>query len=131
MNLTKKTTMYIGTFFIIFITVLLARTLMFSSRQLKVDKGEDVDVDDSCFERLSGAIQIPTVSHQNPEENDTLAFEAFQHYLRNTYPLVFQKLEIENINTYGLLIKWEGSTQQNPIVLMAHQDVVPVNDGKE
>jgi len=131
MNLLKKIIMYLGSIFLILFAVLLAKTLMLSSRQLNVDKGENIDVDDSCFVRLSGAIQIPTVSHQNPEENDTSAFESFYQYLNINFPLVFSKLDVEKVNEYGLLMKWEGRSAKSPVVLMAHQDVVPVNDGKE
>ncbi len=45
--------------------------------------------------------------------------------LEETYPLVHQKLKREVINGYSLLYTWQGSRPDlEPVMLMAHQDVV-------
>ena len=45
--------------------------------------------------------------------------------LESTYPLVHQKLKREVINGYSLLYTWLGSRPDlEPVMLMAHQDVV-------
>lgn len=39
----------------------------------------------------------------------------------------FTKLDITNVNTYGILIEWKGKDESlKPYLFMAHQDVVPV-----
>lgn len=85
-------------------------------------------------DRLIGAVQIPTVSYDNMGPvGDEPRFEKLlelHDYLEKTYPGVYGKKEIElvKVNEYGLLYTWRGSKKGlKPIVLMAHQDVVPVN----
>ncbi|KAK6503850.1 hypothetical protein TWF481_008856 [Arthrobotrys musiformis] len=51
----------------------------------------------------------------------------FHHYLQRTFPLVNRYLRVEKVNVYGLVYTWEGSDNDlKPILLTAHQDVVPV-----
>ncbi|EGW33683.1 uncharacterized protein SPAPADRAFT_59054 [Spathaspora passalidarum NRRL Y-27907] len=84
------------------------------------------------IDNLSGAIQIDTQISDDlvdvPEAPQFWAkFEKFHEYLEHTFPLVYEKLEIERINTYGLLYRWNGSSSDlKPVLLMAHQDTVPV-----
>jgi Gly-Xaa carboxypeptidase len=86
-----------------------------------------------AIERLSGAVQIPTQSFddmgkigKDPRWN---RFYEFAEYLERTFPLVHGSLELEKINTHGLLYTWKGkNTTLKPNLLMAHQDVVPVPD---
>ena len=48
--------------------------------------------------------------------------------LEQTFPLLHQNLRLEKINQYSLLYTWEGSDPSaKPIILMSHQDVVPVD----
>ncbi|KAF7296876.1 Gly-Xaa carboxypeptidase [Mycena indigotica] len=54
-------------------------------------------------------------------------FYSFEDYLRATYPDVFSALKVENFATHALLFTWQGSDPAlKPLVLMAHQDTVPV-----
>jgi len=55
-------------------------------------------------------------------------FDEFHHYLEKAFPSVHSKLVVEKVSKYGLLITYKGTKKgKKPIVLMAHQDVVPVN----
>ncbi|KAI1871867.1 hypothetical protein JX265_005853 [Neoarthrinium moseri] len=81
--------------------------------------------------RLSGAVQVPSESYDDlgpvgeDKRWDTMYDVAA--YLKKTFPLVHSKLQLEKVNTHGLLYTWAGSdTSLKPTVLMAHQDVVPV-----
>ena len=54
-------------------------------------------------------------------------FFEVEKYLEDTFPLVHKNLKKENVNTHGLLYTWKGSDKSlKPSILMAHQDVVPV-----
>lgn len=81
---------------------------------------------------LSGAVQIPSISYDDMGSlQDDPRWEVFgdmADYLETSFPLVHQTLTLSKINTYGLLYTWAG-TEENlkPVVLMAHQDVVPVD----
>lgn len=80
---------------------------------------------------FSGAIQIPTESFdgmaKDPLKDDRFKiFAKFHKYLFDNFPLLAKN--VETVNTYGLLFTIQGTDEQlKPIILMAHQDVVPVN----
>src|SRR5690606_32706849 len=49
--------------------------------------------------------------------------------LKTAFPLVFSTLSLEKVNGLSLLLRWKGkNADKNPFVLMAHQDVVPVEE---
>ncbi|KAH7890769.1 hypothetical protein F5I97DRAFT_1974939 [Phlebopus sp. FC_14] len=80
---------------------------------------------------LSGAVQIPTESYDSMEpvgvDPRWEKFAPFHDYLLKAFPLVHSSLEITKVNTYGLIFVWRGSDSTlKPLLLAAHQDVVPV-----
>ncbi|KAJ3349450.1 hypothetical protein HDU91_006388 [Kappamyces sp. JEL0680] len=88
--------------------------------------------------RFSGAIQVPTVSFdgmrggpKGSEDQDPALhqpFLDFHSYLKRTYPLVHKHLTRHVVNQYSLLFVWQGTDAAlKPGMLMAHQDVVPVD----
>ncbi|KAF3766160.1 carboxypeptidase S [Cryphonectria parasitica EP155] len=81
--------------------------------------------------RLAGAVQIPTQSYDTMGAiGDDARWDVFYdlaQYLEQTFPLVYSTLQLEKVNTHGLLYTWEGSDASlKPTVFMAHQDTVPV-----
>lgn len=83
-------------------------------------------------QRLSGALRFETISRQGEIEVDGPAFDGMQAYLQQQFPLLHEVLAREVINGHSLLYRWEGSDPgARPILLMAHQDVVPVSPGSE
>ena len=73
-------------------------------------------------------IQVPTVSAAS-DDADLAPFEQFAHLLGELYPLVTEHLERERITDVGLCYRWPGADPTlDPAVLMAHFDVVPVDD---
>src|SRR3989441_898810 len=83
-------------------------------------------------QRLAGALRFKTVSYQDSTQFDAREFNGFQAYLRATFPRVHAALKLEKVNGYGLLYEWTGSDPNlPPIILLAHQDVVPVEPGTE
>lgn len=88
---------------------------------------------DVAIERLSGAVKIPTQSYDDMGEIGSDPrwdiMYSFADYLGKTFPLVHATLQLEKINTHGLLYTWAGTDSSlKPNLLMAHQDVVPVPD---
>lgn len=52
-------------------------------------------------------------------------------FLERTYPSVYRTLQHEFVNTHGHLFTWQGKRsvkELKPVLLMAHEDVVPVNE---
>ncbi len=77
-------------------------------------------------EHLATLVRIPTVSSRAEGETDLAAFDALHVALRETYPRTHAELTVERVARRGLLLHWRGASDEYPVVLMAHQDVVPV-----
>lgn len=83
-------------------------------------------------QHLSQAIQIQTVSHQDPAQNQWPEWDRLHAWLAATYPAAHAAMTRETVAGHGLVYTWIGSDKAlSPIVLMAHQDVVPVTPGTE
>jgi Gly-Xaa carboxypeptidase len=81
--------------------------------------------------RLSGAVQIPSMSYDDlgpvGEDERWDIFYDLAAYLEKSYPLVHKNFQLDKVNTHGLAYTWLGSDiSLKPLLLMAHQDVVPV-----
>ncbi|MEO1626744.1 MAG: M20 family peptidase, partial [Bacteroidota bacterium] len=108
-------------------SVVTYNTLNFTSLQLKLPAVEQPPISDDAVQRLSDAIRFPTVSF--PDRIDSSAFRQFKSYVKRSYPLVDSLLQLTTVNDFSLLYKWPGQTQSlQPILLMAHIDVVPVDE---
>lgn len=88
----------------------------------------DVSPREGAPQRLSRMIQLPTVSAEL-ETRGVAPFEAFTALLEELYPLIHDRLERERVTDFGLLFRWPGERPEaHPAVLMAHYDVVPVDE---
>lgn len=92
---------------------------------------EKVDVD-RFIKNLSKAIQIPTICNVDESVVDWSKFDEFHAFLKDAYPLIHEKLDLELISTRSLLYHWKSAhPEKEPIALLSHQDVVPVTPGTE
>ncbi|MFQ3545701.1 M20 family peptidase [Halobacillus rhizosphaerae] len=122
----------VGSLLFIFIIVTVFNTVRIDSKQpvahpdeLKVNKQEAV-------QHLSKAITYQTISYQDRSKIDFNEYDQFLRFLEDAFPRVYQELEVEKINQYGLVFKWKGSdASRKAIGLTSHYDVVPVIDGTE
>lgn len=115
----------IGTI-VIAIIYILGNLFLFKSKQLKVDQIPLEKVADSAKYHLSEAIQIKTISYDDPSAIDLSEFVRFRSFLQETYATVFDQAEYHFFSEFTFLIKWEGKDNSlKPIVLMSHFDVVP------
>lgn len=73
---------------------------------------------------LQAALRAPTVNDGSGAE--TQAFEQLHAALREHFPLLHATLDLTAVGAHGLLFRWPGASAEKPIVLMAHQDVVPI-----
>ncbi|GHJ89068.1 hypothetical protein NliqN6_5470 [Naganishia liquefaciens] len=81
--------------------------------------------------RLSRAVQIAAVSYDDMgpvgEDDRWKPHFKFEEFLKSEYPRVYETLDHEMVNTHGHLFTWAGTNKAlQPIILMAHEDVVPV-----
>jgi carboxypeptidase PM20D1 len=90
--------------------------------------GREPDADQGAIGRLQALVRIPTVSWPDEDAVDRGAFEDLHAELARQYPLLHDRLERHRVGTHGLLLRWAGAAADRPVVLMAHQDVVPVDE---
>ncbi|KAI9105305.1 hypothetical protein DFS34DRAFT_644118 [Phlyctochytrium arcticum] len=90
---------------------------------------EHVDFE-GAQQRLSSAIQLPTVFVKDGNQSSAGPFADFRKFLAREYPITRMQLKWEIVNGASLLLEWMGtdpvSDSNLPILLLAHQDVVPV-----
>ncbi len=112
---------------VILFGILTVNTLGFGSKQVPIAPVEEVAVDPEARVRLQQAIRIPTISL--PEGIDTQAFYALDTFLQRSFPNVREQLEFKTINDFGRVYHWPGAQSKlEPILLLAHMDVVPTAD---
>jgi carboxypeptidase PM20D1 len=75
--------------------------------------------------KLAAIVAIPTVSHHDPRLTPVAEFDRLLAAMAELWPRV-HALEVTRVGTHGLLIRWPGRRADQPVVLMAHLDVVPV-----
>lgn len=80
----------------------------------------------TALDRLRELLRIATVSYADESRVDAGAFDEFHAALERLYPLVHARLEREVVAGHALLFRWPGRRAEQSLVLMAHQDVVPV-----
>lgn len=89
--------------------------------QIKIPGEEEIAA------HLSGMIPFETIAYRDQAKTNGAPFYALHAYLEKTYPLVHESMEKQVIGGYSLLFCWKGRCREKkPILLMAHQDVVPV-----
>lgn len=107
------------------VIVVLVRAIMF-----RPYKTNPVNIDAPEFERdvvsdhLAHMIRIPTVSSRDPAQVDSARFEEFRVLLQSLYPSVSARCERTLVGETGVVYRWIGKSPDEPIVLMAHYDVV-------
>lgn len=83
--------------------------------------------DEAAVERFCELLRIPTVSRENIAERDDEPFSQWIPTLQRLYPHFFKVAELTRVDDFGMLLRWPGADSAlDPIVMIAHQDVVPV-----
>ncbi|PUA79830.1 M20/M25/M40 family metallo-hydrolase [Nocardioides currus] len=83
---------------------------------------------DRVVDKLQALVRIPTVSDRDPDRVDAAVFDRLLDELRAQFPRLHESLELTRVGTHGLLFRWAGTGDERPVVLMAHLDVVPVDE---
>lgn len=112
---------------------LAVNTLRQGSRQLQVAPAPPLALDtEAVADTLAGAIRCRTIASLEDPQQNAQEFEKLHAWLQQRFPLVHQHLKRETVNGLSLLYTWQGTdASAKPIVLMAHQDVVPISPGTE
>ena len=129
----KRLFALLGLLLLLLTAVVLVRTLLFASRQPAAEVPVEIPLDlERAAGHLATALTFPTISYLEPERIEPQAFRDFHLFLEQTYPIVHSWLRLELVSELSLLYTWQGSDPSlEPVVLMGHQDVVPVSPGTE
>jgi carboxypeptidase PM20D1 len=115
---------------VVLLAVIIVRTASFKSKQVPVSAGADYPIDiDGAAGRLAEAVRFKTISSLDHSQIDYAQLTSLQSFLEKSFPLAHAALKKELINKYALIYTWQGSNAaKKPILLLAHQDVVPAWD---
>ncbi|RIL05928.1 MAG: hypothetical protein DCC71_08630 [Proteobacteria bacterium] len=115
---------------VLFLAALALSALRLPSRQVDVAPAPARAVDaDAVARRLAESIRFETISFSDdPAQLQSDAFAALQAWMERAYPLLHATLAKERVGP-SLLYTWRGSDASlEPILLAAHQDVVPAEN---
>ncbi len=120
---------------VLIIAIMLIRTFSYgtSEEMALVELPAPVSYNEpEAIRRLQESVRFQTITINR---GDPATLEAaqpwleFHTFLETEYPLVHQNLQREYVADYSLLYTWQGRDESlDPLMLMAHQDVVPVDD---
>ena len=131
----KKILITLAVLVLLLVGLLLYRGFsVFSDHQYVVETLlEPIKIDkEASLQRFSRAIQIPTISYDERSNFDDSAFIAFQRFLKDSFPLVHERVSLTIINNYSLLYHLQGSDPNlKPALFMGHMDVVPVDEATQ
>ena len=126
----RKFFILLGAALVLFVAFTVAVTARYHSEQPPVQSVPEVAIPDAAAERLAGSLRIRTISAEDPAAFDADAFGTLHQYLQAAFPRVHTQLRRETVGTHSLLYTWQGSNSSlNPILLIGHLDVVPVETG--
>ena len=104
----------------------------FTSKQVQVKPIDAVKPLPGFEERLSRALQFRTIATGADRAGNASAFQELHEFLRISFPRVHKSLDREVHDGQSLLYRWKGSDpSRQPILLMSHLDVVPIEPGME
>ena len=83
---------------------------------------------DAAVAALQKLVQCKTISYNDPALEDDKEFEKLIALLPTLYPKVWENCSFTQLPDRALLFRWQGKSPRDPAVMMAHYDVVPVNE---
>ena len=111
------------------ILVVLLRTAAFKPKAQPADTPEALDYDaPAAVDALGRLVRCKTVSYYDKTQEDDREFEKLIALLPELYPQVTKTCQLTRLPDRGLLYRWQGREPGPAAVLMAHYDVVPVDE---
>ena len=119
----------IGIAVVLFLAVVLVRTLQFKPAVTEPAKPEALDLPkDKIIADMQDMIRCKTVSYQDESKIDQNEFNKFADLLAERFPKMHAAASLAKIGRSGLLYHLPGKSQGKPSVMMAHYDVVPIEE---
>jgi carboxypeptidase PM20D1 len=125
----KKILLLVLSIFLLVVGIVLFNTFTFTTTQQEGTAIPAPALTSETISHFQQALSYKTISYGNPELFDSAQFLGFHTFLATAYPLTHAALSREVIAGYSLLYTWKGKDESlKPIVLMAHMDVVPIEE---
>ena len=123
----------LGIVIVALLVIMIAKALTNGSKQSAATPADAPKIDDEkAAQHLARALTFQTISHQDAAQNDPAAFTGMHAALAEMFPKAHATLTREVVAGSSLLYTWKGKDPSKaPIVLLGHQDVVPVEPGTE
>ncbi len=113
------------------LAVIIIRAAFFRPKNQPVMEAAPEHFDgNKAVENLGKLVQCKTVSYNDHALEDDGEFQKLIHMLPQLYPRVFKICDFQQLPDRALLLRWPGNRPENPSVMMAHYDVVPVEAEK-
>ena len=107
----------------------IVRTVKFVPPVEEAGVEDSIDLDhEKIVQDMVDMIRCKTVSYFDESLMDFTEFEKFQRLLAERFPLVHKAAELHHIGPTGLLYHIPGRSADKPSVMMAHYDVVPIEE---
>ena len=119
----------IGGIVVLFLAVILIRTLAFRPKPQPKLSNKEIKFDqDAAVNALAELVRCKTISYNDHSLEDDAEFAKLISLLPGLYPRVFDVCSVNQLPDRALLLRWPGKHHGDPAVMMAHYDVVPVNE---
>ena len=119
----------IAALIVVFLAVVTVRALRFIPKPQPRLSQEEVSFDrDAAVDALAQLVRCKTVSYNDHSLEDEEEFQKLISLLPRLYPNVMETCEFRQLPDRALLLRWPGKNPGDPAVMMAHYDVVPVNE---
>lgn len=112
---------------VVFLAAVIGRTLAFRPKK----EGTYPDFPVHCDEKkaisdLAEMVRCKTVSDTDESKEEEEEFEKFENLLKELFPNIYRVCEFQKLSKRSLLFRWKGKDSSVSRVLMAHYDVVSV-----
>ena len=115
----------------VFLLILVVRALCFNPKpQSRIMPDPIVFDKQAATESLQQLVRCKTISYNDKTLEDDGQFQKLIDLLPTLYPKVFEVCSFQQLPDRGLLLRWPGKCADAPAVVMAHYDVVPVDEEK-
>ena len=116
---------------LLFLAVIFLRAVFFRPKAQPQPDGQEVAFNkDASIAALQELVRCKTISYNDHSLEDDGEFEKLLRLLPSLYPRVFDVCSLRQFPDRGLLFRWPGKSDAAPSVMMAHYDVVPVEERK-
>jgi len=116
---------------ILWLAVILVRAAQFNPTAQPEISQEEVSFDqEAAVASLSRLVRYKTISYNDHALEDDRQFQGLIASLPELFPRVFEICSVRQLPDRALLLRWPGKRDTEPAVLMAHYDVVPVDEEK-